>query len=476
MDSIKTSDAEDAKARKIKRILPLIVGVSLFMDQLDATIVNTAIPAMSVSLGVSPLSLKAVMTSYLLSLAVCITLSGWMSDRFGSRRVFASAVALFTVASFLCGISNSLEMLIASRVLQGVAAALMMPVGRLLIVRTFDKSELLKAMNFVIIPALMGPLLGPTIGGLIVHWFSWQMIFFINIPIGIAILFMVKNYVPDYQSVEKKPFDWLGFLLFATGFGLLTWMLDLVGNNHPNFAMIIPGGMISLLMIGCYVLYSQRVPSPLLNLKLFEIRTFRISVLGGFFSRLGLGALPFLLPFFYQIGLGFPAWKAGLLTIPTALAAISMKVFSSKVLAALGHKRVLVLNTALIALTFSVYAFIDAQTSVGFILLINLCMGLFSSLQMASINSMAFADISKHNASMASTISSSMQQMTMNFGLASGALIAGFFLQNIESSTPGETIAAVQQSFFALGGLTIASVVWFLYLKKEDGAQISGHR
>lgn len=476
MDTDKTFDEEDAKAKQIKRILPLIVGVSLFMDQLDATIVNTAIPAMSVSLGVSALSLKAVMTSYLLSLAVCITLSGWMADRFGSRRVFASAVALFTAASLLCGISNSLEMLIASRILQGVAAALMMPVGRLLIVRTFDKSELLKAMNFVIIPALMGPLLGPTIGGLIVHWFSWQMIFFINIPIGIAILLMVSKYVPDYRSLEKKPFDWLGFLLFGSGFGLLTWMLDLVGNNQTNFDLIIPGGIISLLMFACYVLNSQRISSPLLNLKLFEIRTFRISVLGGFFSRLGLGALPFLLPYFYQIGLGLPAWKAGLLTVPTALAAISMKVFSSKVLATLGYRRVLILNTALIALTFSVYAFIDAQTSVGFILLINLCMGLFSSLQMASINSMAFADISKHNASMASTISSSTQQMTMNFGLASGALIAGFFLQNMESSTPGETIAAVQQSFFALGGLTIASVVWFLYLKKEDGAQISGHR
>jgi EmrB/QacA subfamily drug resistance transporter len=466
MDSVKTPDAEDAKTRKIKRILPLIVGVSLFMDQLDATIVNTAIPAMSVSLGVTPLSLKAVMTSYLLSLAVCITLSGWMADRFGSRRVFASAVALFTFASFLCGISNSLEMLIASRVLQGVAAALMMPVGRLLIVRTFDKSELLKAMNFVIIPALMGPLLGPTIGGLIIHWFSWQMIFFINIPIGIAILYLVKDYVPQYQSEEKKSFDFWGFLLFGTGFGLLTWMLDLVGNNHPNFALIIPGGMISLLMIGC--------ASPLLNLKLFKIRTFRISVLGGFFSRLGLGALPFLLPFFYQIGLGFPAWKAGLLTIPTALAAISMKVFSSKVLATLGYKRVLILNTALIAMTFGIYAFIDAQTSVGFILLINLCMGLFSSLQMASINSMAFADISKNSASMASTISSSMQQMTMNFGLASGALIAGFFLQNMENSNPEETIVAVQHAFLALGLMTAASVVWFFYLRKDDGAQIAG--
>ena len=476
MDSATTSDAEDAKAKKIKRVLPLMVGVSLFMDQLDATIVNTAIPAMSVSLGVSPLSLKAVMTSYLLSLAVCITLSGWMADRFGSRRVFASAVALFTIASFLCGVSHSLEMLIAARVLQGVAAALMMPVGRLLIVRTFEKSELLKAMNFVIIPALMGPLLGPTVGGLIIHWFSWQMIFFINIPIGVAILLMVKQYVPDYRGMERKPFDWLGFVLFGSGFALLTWMLDLVGSNHPDVDLILPGGIISLLMIGGYVLYSQRVPTPLLNLKLFDIRTFRISVLGGFFSRLGLGALPFILPFFFQVGLGFPAWKAGLLTIPTALAAISMKVFSSKVLATLGYKRVLILNTALIALTFGVYAFIDAQTPVELILLVNLCMGLFSSLQMASINSMAFADISKNNASMASTISSSMQQMTMNFGLASGALIAGFFLQNREGASAEETIAAVQHSFLALGVMTVASVVWFLNLRKEDGTQMTGHR
>ncbi len=476
MDTVKTFEENTSPTSTTKRILPLIVGVSLFMDQLDATIVNTAIPAMSLSLGVAPLSLKAVMTSYILSLAVCITLSGWMADRLGTRRVFASAVALFTISSLLCGLSNSLEMLIASRILQGISAALMMPVGRLLIVRTFDKSELLKAMNFVIVPALIGPLLGPTIGGLIVHWFSWHMVFFINIPIGIAILCLVKNHVPQYLSDEKKPFDWLGFLLFGTGFGLLTWLLDLLGHTHAHFEYVIPVGVISVLMLVSYVLYSQRVSAPLLNLHLFRIRTFRISMLGGFFSRLGLGSLPFLMPFFFQVGLGFPAWQAGLFTIPMALAAISMKVFSSHILAKLGYKNVLVLNTLLIAMALFVYALIDKQTPIELILLMNLGLGCLSSLQIASINSMAFSDIAKKDASMASTISSSMQQMTMNFGLASGALVTGFFLQTTEPAVLRNITAAVHQSFIALSWVTAASSIWFLYLKHEDGAQISGHQ
>jgi EmrB/QacA subfamily drug resistance transporter len=476
MDSTEIAQEGRSSQTNIKRILPLIVGVSLFMDQLDATIVNTAIPAMSYSLGVSALSLKAVMTSYILSLAVCITLSGWMADRWGSRRVFASAVGLFTVSSFLCGISASLEMLIGSRILQGMSAALMMPVGRLLIVRTFDKSELLKAMNFVIVPALIGPLLGPSIGGLIVHWFSWHMIFFINIPIGIAILCLVNNYVPQYQNDEKKAFDWLGFLMFGSGFGLLTWVLELAGDKSSDFVYTIFIGVIAFILIGSYVLYSKRVNPPLLNLNLFKLRTFRIAVLGGFFSRLGLGSMPFLLPFFYQVGLGFPAWKAGLLTIPMALAAIGMKVLSSTILANLGYKKVLLVNTTLIASTLFVYAWVEQQTPIELILLMNLLLGFLSSLQIASVNSMAFADISKKDSSMASTISSSMQQMTMHFGLTTGGLLTGFFLKNTESQISHHTIHAVHCSFIALAILTAFSSLWFRYLKADDGAQISGQR
>jgi MFS family permease len=257
---------------------------------------------------------------------------------------------------------------------------------------------------------------------------------------------------------------------------LLTWVLELAGDTSSDYKYTFFIGVIAVILIGVYVLYSKRVNAPLLNLNLFQYRTFRIAVLGGFFSRLGLGGMPFLLPFFYQMGLGFPAWKAGLLTIPMALAAIGMKVFSSAILAKLGYKNVLIVNTTLIASTLCMYTWVHQQTPIELILLINLLLGLLSSLQIASVNSMAFADISKKDTSMASTISSSMQQMTMHFGLTTGALLTGFFLENTEPQINNYTIHAVYYSFVALGILTALSTLWFCYLKADDGAQISRHR
>jgi EmrB/QacA subfamily drug resistance transporter len=474
MNPTNSSDINSAHKSKIKRFLPLIVGVSLFMDQLDSTIVYSAIPAMSMSFGVTALSLKSVMTSYIISLAIFITLSGWMADRFGTRRIFTLAVVGFTASSFLCGISTSVDMLTFFRVIQGISAALMMPVGRLLIVRTFEKSELLRAMNYVIIPALIGPLLGPSVGGLIIHWFSWPMIFFINIPIGIALLFFVNSYVPDYKDNEKKPFDWIGFFLFGGGLGLLTWMLDLIDNHYSNFNLIILGIFTALLMITGFIFYSFKASSPLLSFDLFKIRTFRISILGGFFSRLGIGGLPFILPFLYQIGLGFPAWKAGLLTIPTALAAIAMKFFSSSVLAFLGYKRVLILNTVLISFVLFFYAKVGKETSTELIIFLNVILGTLSSMQMASINSLVFSDIAKNQSSMASTMSSSVQQLTFNFGLTASALCIGFFLERFNPHLHDQTLNALHLSFIALGAITLLSTLWFLFLEDTDGKQISG--
>jgi EmrB/QacA subfamily drug resistance transporter len=475
MNPMNASEISSADKNKIKRILPLIVGISLFMDQLDSTIVNAAIPSMSLSFGVAPLSLKSVMTSYIISLAIFITLSGWMADRFGTRRIFTLAVVGFTSSSFLCGISTSVDMLTFFRVIQGISAALMMPVGRLLILRTFEKSELLRAMNYVIIPALIGPLLGPSVGGLIIHWFSWPVIFFINIPIGIAILFFVNRYVPDYKSDQKKSFDWIGFFLFGGGLGLLTWMLDLIDNHYLNFNLIVLGIFTAMLMIAGFIFYSFKASAPLLSFDLFKIRTFRISILGGFFSRLGMGGLPFILPFLYQIGLGFPAWKAGLLTVPTALAAIAMKIYSQTVLASLGYKRVLILNTVLISFVLFFYARVGKETSIELIVFINLILGLLSSLQMACINSLVFSDIAKNQSSAASTISSSVQQLTLNFGLTASALVIGFFLGNFDPQLHDQTLRAIQLSFIALGSISLLSTLWFFYLADTDGKQISGH-
>ncbi len=394
-----------------KRYLPWVVASVLFMEQLDSTIVNTAIPAMADSLGSTPLSLKAAVASYLLSLAVCIPVSGWLAERFGSRRIFLLAVVLFTVSSVLCGLALNSTMLIAARVLQGIAAAMMIPVGRIAIVRTFSKGELLRAMNFVIIPALLGQLLGPTLGGLIVHWLSWRYIFFVNLPVGLLALCLALRYMPDYRSETPRPLDLRGWLLFASGVVLLSWLLEIFGEHQLSTAQT--GGLlaVSLALLAAYAWHALRTPFPLLRLSLLGTRTFRVSVLGGFVARLGVGGMPFLLPLLYQLGLGLPVWQSGLLMMPAAAAAMGMKVIASAMLRRFGYRRVLIVNTMLLACTIASYALVGSGTPIFVIVLIGLLMGLFNSLQFSSMNSMAYADIGEADVAMASTMASTMQQM-----------------------------------------------------------------
>src|SRR5665213_1355992 len=240
------------RATTLKLYLPWVVATTLFMEQLDSTIVNTAVPAMALSLQVPPLSLKAVVTSYILSLAVCIPVSGWLADRFGTRRIYASAVAMFTLASILCGVSVNVPMLVAARVLQGISAAMMMPVGRLVVIRTFAKSELLAALNFVVLPALIGPLLGPTVGGLIVHWLSWREIFFVNVPVGLAALFLINRHMPDYRGDAPRPLDFTGLVLFGSGAALLSWLLEIFGEYDIGVTPAVILLLISLSLLAAY--------------------------------------------------------------------------------------------------------------------------------------------------------------------------------------------------------------------------------
>ena len=291
----------------VKRYLPWVVASALFMEQLDSTIINTAVPTMAESLQVAPLSLKSVVTSYVVSLAVCIPASGWMADRFGTRRVFSTAVAIFTISSILCGLAISAQMLVATRVMQGIGAAMMMPVGRMAIVRTFPKADLLAAMNFVIIPALIGPMLGPTVGGLIVHWLSWRVIFFVNVPVGLAALFLIHRYMPDYREAKPRPFDFVGLVLFSGGAALLSWLLEVFGEHSLDATSAAILFAISLGLLAAFGWHARSTAYPLLQLALFKLRTFRVSVVGGFVTRLGIGGLPFLLPLLYQLGLGLPA-------------------------------------------------------------------------------------------------------------------------------------------------------------------------
>jgi EmrB/QacA subfamily drug resistance transporter len=456
-----------------KRYLPWVVATTLFMEQLDSTVVNTAIPAMAASLNVTPLSLKAVVTSYILSLAVSIPVSGWMADRFGTRRVFMTAIAIFTIASVLCGLSVNSPMLVASRLLQGFGAAMMMPVGRLTIVRTFPKNELLAAMNFVIIPALIGPLLGPTIGGLIVHWMTWRDIFFINVPVALVALFLAHKHMPDYREDNPRPLDFVGLVLFGTGIALLSWLLEVFGEHKLDVTSASVLLFISCALLAAYVWHAQDAEFPLLRLALFKIRTFRVSVAGGFVTRIGVGGLPFLLPLLYQLGLGLPAWQSGLLMMPSAAAAMGMKAIASRVLGRFGYRQVLTVNTLLIGVTISMFTFVQQGTPLYVIVAISLCLGFFNSLQFSSMNTIAYADVDGTNSSMASTIASSMQQLSASFGLAAGSLITGWFLGDLPQSNRVALTSALHHAFLALAVLTVLSSFTFWTLRKTDGEAIS---
>ena len=457
----------------IKRYLPWVVAAALFMEQLDSTIVNTAVPSMAVSLQVTPLSLKAVVASYILSLAVCIPISGWMADRFGTRRVFASAVGLFTFSSMLCGLSISVPMLVAARILQGIGAAMMMPVGRLAVIRTFAKAELLTAMNFVIIPAMIGPLLGPTVGGLIVHFLSWREIFFINLPVGLLAQWLNHRHMPDYYGDRKRPLDYVGLALFGCGTALLSWILEIFGEHEISTLHCILLLGIAFALLAAYVWHARHRAYPLLKLTLFRLRTFRISVLGGFITRLGVGGMPFLLPLLYQLGLGLPAWKSGLLMMPAALAAMGMRTISVRILRRFGYRTVLLFNTLMIGATITGFSFVSPGTPLPFIIALGLLQGFFNALQFSSMNSMAYSDIEQTDSSMASTIASSFQQLSLSFGLAFGSLVTGWFLGDLPQSDHAAIIGALHHAFRALGVMTILSALVFFRLRPDDGDSIS---
>ncbi|WP_116809438.1 DHA2 family efflux MFS transporter permease subunit [Steroidobacter cummioxidans] len=439
------------------------------MEQLDSTIVNTAVPAMARSLEVTPLSLKAIVASYILALAVGIPVSGWLADRFGTRKLFTAAVAIFTSASVLCGLSLNAPMLVAARILQGLGAAMMTPVGRLAIVRTFPKSQLLDKMNFVIIPALIGPLLGPTVGGLIVHWWSWREIFFVNVPVGLVALWMSRRYMPEYRSDSPRPLDVIGLVLFSSGAALLSWLLEVFGEHRLDVTSAAILFLVAFALLGTYVLHAVRTEYPLLNLRLFKGRTFRVSVLGGLITRLGIGGLPFLLPLFYQLGMGMPAWQSGLMMMPSAIAAMTVKALAPHLLRRFGYRRVLIVNTCLIGVVIGLFALADKNTPIAAIVLLSFLVGSGNSMQFSSMNSLAFADIDARNTSMANTIASSMQQLSMSFGLACGSLLAGWYLGNLPQTDQIAVTNALHASFITLGIATIVSSLSFWTLRPGDG-------
>ena len=458
-----------------KRLLPWLVAVAFFMESLDTTILNTAVPTIAAALGVAPLSMKAVLSSYTLSLAVFIPISGWMADRFGTRRVFSSAIGLFTLGSLLCGLSTNIHVLVACRILQGVGGAMMLPVGRLTMVRTFAKSELIRAMTFVAIPGLIGPMLGPVAGGFIVGYFHWRVIFFVNLPIGLAGLYMVYRHLPDYREEFSPPLDTLGLVLFGAGVALLSYVLEVFGEHSLSGRTLLALLAISLACLTLYGVRATRVTWPLLRLTLFKIRTFRAAVGGSYFTRIGIGGIPFLFPLLYQVGLGYSPIQSGLLMMPQAIAAMSLKLTMPIILRQFGYRAVLISNTLILGVLICLFATIGPSTPVPLILLQVFVYGFFTSLQYTSMNTLAYADIDGSQTSSASTIASTMQQMSLSFGVAAASLVTAIFIPDRFHASQQEMIHGIHKAFLVMGVWTMFSTFIFRGLRADDGEAVSQH-
>jgi MFS family permease len=352
----------------------------------------------------------------------------------------------------------------------------MVPVGRLTLVRTFAKSELVRTMSFVAIPSLVAPMLGPIAGGLIVGYFHWRVIFFLNIPIGLIGLYMVYLHLPDYRDTHTNPLDVAGLLLFGSGVGLLSYVLEVFGEHTLSGGEMVGMLAVAAVLLACYGFRARRTQFPLLRLSLFRVRTFRAAVSGSFFTRLGIGGIPFLFPLLYQVGLGFTPIQSGMLLMPQAAAAMFMKLTMPGILARVGYRGVLISNTLILGLLIILFATIGVDTPVWLIVIQTFGFGFFTSLQYTSMNTLVYADVTADQTSSASTIASTMQQMSISFGVASASLATALFIPDRLHSNPPEMIHGIHQAFLVLGALTILSTIIFGELKSGDGDNVSQHQ
>ena len=453
-------------------LLPMIIGAALFMQTLDATVISNALPTMAHSLRQDPVTLNLAITAYLLSAAVFLPISAWVADRFGAKNVFRLAIIGFATSSLLCGVSQNLLQLVGARMLQGLAGAMMLPVGRLVLLRSVPKSQLVNAMSYLTMPALLGPILGPPIGGFIVTFWSWRWIFFINVPMGVLGVTLATLFIPDVREAVKEKLDVRGFIL--TGFGLagLVYGFDNIGRGVLPFAVVaamLLGGIVCGVL---YAFHAKRTPNAILDLSLLKIRTFTASTVGGLFSRLIIGASPFLLALLLQLGFDLSAFQAGLLTFAGAAGALVMKTTARPIIGVFGFKRVLIVNALLMAVLSGAYALFRITTPHWIILMVLLVGGFFRSLQFTALNAMAYADVSPALMSRASSLSSMFQQLAQSLGVGLAALLIHYtiaFHHSAKLSAPDITPA-----FAIVAALSLISLFFYATLPSDAGAEVSG--
>ena len=446
-----------------QKYLPYVLAVALFMQILDATILNTSLPQMALALNESPLKMQWAVISYALTLAIFIPISGFLADKYGTRRVFLSAIVIFCVGSLLCAAATTLNFLVAARVIQGIGGAMMTPVGRLILVKSYPRNQLLTVMNFAVIPALVAPLVGPLLGGYLVEYASWHWIFLINIPMGIAGFVLGKKLIPALFG-DKQSLDWLGFLLFALGACALTLAVEMGSKaEHGQTGLMLVAASIGLL--AAYVWHARRHSAPLFSLSLFKVPTFRIGITGNLSTRIGISAVPFLLPLLLQVVFEYSPSQAGWLLAPIAVGALGIKPFVSKIIQYYSYRKVLVFNTLSLGLMIIILGqFSEASQWLWFVPVLVL-IGVCNSIQFSAMNTITIGDLQGAQTSSGNSLMAVNQQMAVGLGIAFGAALLNLLRDRFQV----DTLQAFQMTYWVLGAFTILSGLGFLRLKPEDG-------
>ncbi len=448
------------------RVLPWLVAIAFFMQTLDGTILNTALPAMAQDLAENPLRMQGVVIAYMLTVALLIPASGWLADRFGTRRVFFLAIVLFTLGSLLCAISTTFDQLVMSRVVQGMGGALMLPVGRLVVLRAYPRSEFVRVMTFIALPGMVGPLVGPTLGGWLVEYASWHWIFLINLPVGLVGGIAAFRFMPDLKSPERIRFDLVGFLLFGAAMVLITVALEGLGEMHMPHARVLLLIVIGSACLAAYWLRAGRIDRPLFSPSLFRTRSFAVGIFGNLFARLGSGALPFLLPLLLQVALGHSPAQAGMMMIPLALGAMLIKPLAKPLIDRLGYRRILIGNTLLLGGLIASLATLDAATPMVLLLLHLSLIGMVNSMQFTAMNTVTLVGLSYRDASSGNSLLSVVVQLSMSLGVAAaGALLGGFTLPDAQGEA---VLQAFQLTFLCIGGLSMLAATLFFQLDSKQ--------
>ncbi len=458
---------------KMLKFLPWLGAMAIFMQALDGTILNTSLPTIAKELGKSPLEIQSIIVSYTLTVALLIPLSGWLSDKYGTKKIFQLAILIFTLGSTLCAFATSLPFLVISRIVQAIGGSMMVPVVRLAIIYAYPKQELLKVINFITIPGLVGPLLGPSLGGVLVETLSWHWIFLVNIPFGIIALWMTTFAIPDFKHPVFK-FDIRGLILFSGGITVLTLVMELTSSRVIGLNMIIALSLISAFLVGLYVYHAKHKQHPLIDLNLFKIRTLKIGIIGNLITRLGIGGMPFLIPLLLQIGYGYTATVAGLMMIPSAASNIIAKSFVVPIVNKFGYRNTLISNTIILGFIICLFFFLQSESPIYYIIPLMILNGFFSSIQFTAMNTLSLADLNENTSSEGNSLLAVTQQLSLTFGISTAALILGIFRQ--AGFVAGVEVQAFRYSFLALGVLTILSTYIFFQLKESDGASMSGKK